>query len=173
MLLTERQQRLYDTIAAAARSGVVCPTNRAIAAASGMVSASAVADALGRLQRKGKVRVERYNRARVVHLPELGLATAQPAVASAMGLEPHWRLRLPGQGLTRERVPQRLALFAPPAPWRLRPEPLTWRPSSCQYIAGEPSADDRVKCGRPLAPFSAYCVEHHRLCHRPVPAELS
>jgi len=96
LLLTERQQRLYDSIAAAARAGEVCPTNKAIAAASGLVSASAVADALGRLQRKGKVRVERFNRARVVHLPDLGLATATPPVASPRGLAPHWRERLPG-----------------------------------------------------------------------------
>jgi SOS-response transcriptional repressor LexA len=91
LLLTERQQRLYDSIAAAARRGEVCPTNKAIAAASGLVSASAVADALGRLQRKGKLRVERFNRARVVHLPELGLKTATPPVASPRGLAPHWR----------------------------------------------------------------------------------
>lgn len=167
LLLTERQQKLYETIAAAARRGAVCPTNKAIAADSGLVSASAVADALGRLQRKGKVRVERFNRARVVHLPELGLSTAIPSVASPRGLAPHWRERLPGVPLPEPA--KRQAFFHPPASWRLNPKPLVWAPSSCQYIAGEPSAKDSVKCGKPLRPGSSYCAEHHALCNRPAP----
>lgn len=166
-LLTERQQRLYETIAEAARAGAVCPTNRAIAAASGLVSASAVADALGRLQRKGKVRVERFNRARVVHLPELGLATATPPVSSPRGLAPHWRERLPGVPLPEAAARQ--SFFNPPAAWRLQPEPLVWAPSSCQYIAGDPSADDSVKCGKPLRLGSSYCEAHHALCTRKDP----
>ncbi|HMB75812.1 MAG TPA: hypothetical protein VKN76_05405 [Kiloniellaceae bacterium] len=165
LLLTERQQRLYDSIAAAARAGEVCPTNKAIAAASGLVSASAVADALGRLQRKGKVRVERFNRARVVHLPDLGLATATPPVASPRGLAPHWRERLPGVPLPEPAA--RAAVFNPPAPWRLSPPPLDWAPARCQYIAGAPSADEACKCGKAVRPGSAYCPAHHALCHRP------
>lgn len=34
----------------------------------------------------------------------------------------------------------------------------------CQYIAGEPLADDSCKCNRPVDTRSAYCREHHRLC---------
>jgi hypothetical protein len=38
---------------------------------------------------------------------------------------------------------------------------------SCQYIAGEPSADDACKCGAPVAPGSSYCQEHRALCSAP------
>lgn len=31
----------------------------------------------------------------------------------------------------------------------------------CQWIEGEPSADDRCKCGAPRVAGSAYCPEHY------------
>lgn len=38
-------------------------------------------------------------------------------------------------------------------------------PMTCQYIAGDPSAEDACKCGKPVKEGSSYCPEHHGLCH--------
>ena len=35
-----------------------------------------------------------------------------------------------------------------------------WRPKACQWIAGEPSADDACKCGEPVTPGRPYCDAH-------------
>ncbi len=99
MVLSERQQAIYDTIKSAAIAGKVCPTNRMIAKLSGLASTSSVADAIGRLQRKGKLMVTRYNRARIVVFPDLDLATAEPPASTAMGQAPHWRPDRLGEGL--------------------------------------------------------------------------
>jgi hypothetical protein len=48
-------------------------------------------------------------------------------------------------------------------------------PRRCQWIAGEPSADDGCKCGRPVRPASSYCAAHHRRAWKagsPLPARL-
>ncbi len=92
MDLTATQQRLYNFILEAVTAGEVCPTNRAMAQRSGLVSASAVADTLGRLQRKGLISIKRYNRSRVVRLAD-GRQTAEPPAASPKGRWPHWRER--------------------------------------------------------------------------------
>ena len=41
-------------------------------------------------------------------------------------------------------------------------EPLIPGPpaKSCQWIEGEPSADDSCKCGAPVVPGRSYCAEH-------------
>ena len=39
-----------------------------------------------------------------------------------------------------------------------------WRPKTCQFIAGDPSADDKCKCGAKLKPGSSYCPEHDAMC---------
>ena len=35
---------------------------------------------------------------------------------------------------------------------------------ACQYIAGNPSADDACKCRRPAMPGSPYCEVHAAIC---------
>ncbi|ABC22939.1 hypothetical protein [Rhodospirillum rubrum] len=35
----------------------------------------------------------------------------------------------------------------------------------CQYLSGDPAR--RSFCDRPVRPGSAYCPDHHRLCHPP------
>lgn len=37
-------------------------------------------------------------------------------------------------------------------------------PRRCQYIKGEPSADDACKCLKPAVPGKPYCAEHQALC---------
>ena len=44
-------------------------------------------------------------------------------------------------------------------------------PRTCQYIAGEPSADDSCKCSLPAVPGGSYCVLHQAVCYVP-PAEV-
>lgn len=42
-----------------------------------------------------------------------------------------------------------------------------WRPATCQYIEGEPTADDQCKCRRPVwRPGAAFCWQHHKLVYR-------
>lgn len=38
---------------------------------------------------------------------------------------------------------------------------------TCQWIAGEPSADDACKCGAPTWPDSNYCPRHHEIAYQP------
>ena len=39
----------------------------------------------------------------------------------------------------------------------------------CQWISGEPSADDGCKCGAPVTdPLSPYCADHARRAVRPM-----
>ena len=162
MALSERQQAIYDTIKLAAIAGRVCPTNREIAKVSGLASTSSVADAIGRLQRQGKLMVTRYNRSRIVVFPDLDLATAEPPASTGMGQAPHWRSRLPGVSYLPDPPPP---MFPPPAPWRLQWRPQRWQPKTCQFIEGAPSRDDSVKCGKAVAPSSPYCDSHRARCY--------
>lgn len=43
---------------------------------------------------------------------------------------------------------------------------VTFTPHVCQWIEGEPSADDACKCGAPALSGSSYCAEHHARCYR-------
>ena len=171
MELTERQRRLYETIAVAARDGRVCPTNKDIAELSGLVSASAVADALGRLQKKGAVEVVRFNRSRIVRFPTLGLTTAEPPKPRSANRAPHWRQRNEADAGPTDR-PRGPAFFPPPALWRRSRRLARWKPASCQFIAGSPESGDARKCGRPVAPRSPYCERHHAVCYLPPPTSV-
>lgn len=44
-------------------------------------------------------------------------------------------------------------------------------PRTCQYIKGEPSADDSCKCGKPAEPGRPYCAEHFAICYTPLPVK--
>lgn len=160
MILTTLQECLYETVKAAAQAGEFCPTNRVLAERSGLVSASTVADALGRLQRKGLIEVRHRHARRVIQLPGLELGTAEPPPPPDK--EDLASLRAPL--LAARRASERERLFPAPKPWRKNPRFLHWRPATCQYIAGEPSTDDRIKCGAPVVPARAYCAEHLSLC---------
>lgn len=45
------------------------------------------------------------------------------------------------------------------------------RARTCQWIAGDPSADDACKCGKPTAPGSVYCPDHLARAFTPRTAE--
>ena len=166
MGLTERQRRLYETIVAAARAGEVCPTNRKIADISGLVSASAVADALGRLQKKGVVDIVRFNRARIVRFPQLSLETARPTDPALFGPASLDERSSDGEPAQRDTSrTTRKSFFPPRAPWRRQGKKSSWKPSRCQFIAGTPKDGDSGKCGRSVFKDSPYCEHHHRLCY--------
>ena len=41
-----------------------------------------------------------------------------------------------------------------------------WRPTACQFIAGDPRADETCKCGRPVwRAGAAFCAEHDKLVY--------
>lgn len=48
-------------------------------------------------------------------------------------------------------------------PPKSKPLPLS-QIHKCQYIAGDPSADDRCKCLQPAALGKPYCPEHYYKC---------
>ena len=164
MEFTPRQQKVLDIITDAAREGRVCPTNKAIAKMDGLSSASSVADAIRRLQRKGIIKVKRFNRARVVRLPDLDLQTAIPSSLGRAGRAPHWRNRKPGVDYSNKKVSRR-CLLPPPAAWRRKWPYLRWSPTRCQYFTGSPGYDDARKCGMPVIKGSPYCAFHHALCY--------
>ena len=164
MELTPRQRRLLDIITKAARAGRVCPTNKTIAEMDGLASASAVADTISRLQRKGLIEVERFNRARIIYLPDLDLQTATPTSVSQAGQAPHWRDREPGVDYSYK--PARRQRFFPPRPaWRRKWPWARWHPSRCQYYTGPSEFDGVQRCGRPVVKGSPYCASHHTLCY--------
>lgn len=47
--------------------------------------------------------------------------------------------------------------------------PVVFSHLRCQFIEGEPSADDTCKCNAPVKPGSSYCPEHHERCWLPPP----
>ncbi len=65
-----------------------------------------------------------------------------------------------GEAKRRRRVERRKALNERKE--AVEPLETDWRPRGCQWIEGEPSADDRCKCGKPVVPGASYCEPHLR-----------
>ncbi len=76
--MTQNEERLLAMIATAARARRMAPTNKEICAAFGWASFSSAAVAIKRLERKGRIKVTRYQTDRVIAIPQLGLTTAPP-----------------------------------------------------------------------------------------------
>jgi len=80
------EMMIYRALRDAADDGRPCPTADDL---SDLIGANAVATTVGvmqRLERRGPIQVERYQRARRVTIVETGAKTAEPANQS-----PHWR----------------------------------------------------------------------------------
>ncbi len=90
--LSPRQHELYDLLVAAAEAGSVCPTNEDLAWDMGWQSSSNPPKAIAAMESKGHLKVKRFNRARVVEIVELDIATAMPALSERESLT-HWRER--------------------------------------------------------------------------------
>lgn len=87
--MTPRQKTVFDAIVRAARAGLPCPTNSALAYAMGNVSVSVPAEVVRALEKAGRIKVVRGQCSRIVTIPELGISTAQVA------MQTHWRDRGP------------------------------------------------------------------------------
>ena len=70
----------------AADSGSPAPTCDELVERCGCNAVSTTADLVKRLERRGLIRVERYQRSRRIHVLATGKATAEP-----MNKRPHWR----------------------------------------------------------------------------------
>ena len=83
----------------------------------------------------------------------LGLPRRPPAVVNAKA---------------KERIAPKRPKIPPPPPKRV--ENGAFSPRTCQFIAGEATADDSCKCGAPVyeteAGRSSDCRVHHEICWR-------
>jgi len=185
--LTGLQDCLYRELVEVAAAGNVCPTNRALAERCGATAASSVADAFGRLRRKGLLAVVSFGRrGRIVTSTELGLTTAAPTTRRARssrgasrqnrheaaqegsalddeysGLETKGGAWVPPwcEAVLRAALPVRRDLGSPRAA-----NPRDWRLQLCQYIPDDPNPDDSCKCCAPVVAGAAYCEKHLRRC---------
>lgn len=87
-ILTPREQAVFDAIERAARAGEPCPDNMTLACIVDCESLATPVRNLQMLEKKGFVRVTRYQRARQVTIVASGLSTRAPADTTA-----HWRAR--------------------------------------------------------------------------------
>ena len=86
--LSWNELTIYRALADAAAAGAPCPTADALGALIRCASPSTTPTIVGRLERKGLIRVERYQRSRRVQIVATGDWTAEPPNQS-----PHWRER--------------------------------------------------------------------------------
>lgn len=84
----DADQIIMGALTSAAEQGAYCPTADDL---SDMIDSNAVSTTVAiihRLERRGLVKVERYQRSRRVTIVETGCSTAEPANKA-----PHWRVR--------------------------------------------------------------------------------
>lgn len=87
-LLTPRETVVFDAIKRAARAGEVCPSNLDLSALLDCESVATPTRYLKMLEKKGVVRVKRYQQGRTVSIVGTDLATREPASRTM-----HWRNR--------------------------------------------------------------------------------
>ena len=82
--------RVLTALSRAAAEGLVCPGNDALAGLSGVIGSATASGSVKRLERAGRIIVERGNNSRVVTIVATGKKTAGTISA------PHWRARAAG-----------------------------------------------------------------------------
>ena len=82
----ERDRRGLAILEFAAKEGQPCPKNETFCMRLGFASTSGPVAMLARLERKGMIRVQRFQRSRVVEIIASGKKTAAPENTT-----PHWR----------------------------------------------------------------------------------
>ena len=80
----------YQAVFAAAEAGAPCPSADDLAEALGFRSVSGTVDVLHRLERRGLIKVDRYQRGRQVTIVSTGKKTAEPSCRVS-----HWRIARP------------------------------------------------------------------------------
>lgn len=81
----ERDRAGLAMLERAANKGLPCPTDMFFCGVLGFKSTSSPVQMLARLKRRGLIRVQRFQRARIVEIVESGRKTAEPKNTT-----PHW-----------------------------------------------------------------------------------
>ena len=84
----ERDRRGFAMLKFAANEGQPCPKNETFCMELGFASTSGPVAMLARLERKGMIRVQRFQKSRMVEIIASGKKTAEPENTT-----PHWRAR--------------------------------------------------------------------------------
>ncbi len=80
-------ERLIETLTRIAREGKPCPTNDSLAEELYISRAGTIAKVMERAENAGLIRVESFQRGRIVTIVQLGISTSEiPRI-------PHWRTR--------------------------------------------------------------------------------
>jgi hypothetical protein len=82
----QRIDRLYDLLRRNAASGKECPSNEDLMVYFGANKTSTVVGWFHALEQDGRIRVERFQRGRIVHIVATGQLTAYSGART-----PHWR----------------------------------------------------------------------------------
>lgn len=86
--LTVSERIVYDELRRAADACEPCPRNEDLAELAGFTSLGGIADLVRKLERKGMIEAERFQKTRQVCIVETGKCTARP-----LNTAPHWRNR--------------------------------------------------------------------------------
>lgn len=158
-----RDEALLAMIVETAEAGAVMPTNMALRNRFGRTSTAPIVDSLKRLIDAGRIIVTRTNDTRVVTVVATGKSTAN-RLAEREALYRERQMAADEKVAAREAARQLKAAIkeseAPPAPEVpvMFGSPSPFR--TCQWIDGEPSADDACKCGQPTHGLTSYCEPH-------------
>lgn len=95
----ERDREGLVILMRAANQGLPCPSNEHFCAALGFKSSSAVVYMMDRLQRRGLIKVQRFQRSRVVEIVLSGKKTATPKNTT-----PHWQDKRKASDMLREKA---------------------------------------------------------------------
>lgn len=103
--LSQSEQIVYEALFQAAEQCEPCPKNEDLAEMTGFNSLGGIADLVGRLEKKGLIEAERFQRTRQVRIVATDKWTARP-----INTAPHWRNRpkempTPAQHTIRQREP--------------------------------------------------------------------
>lgn len=143
---------LYRWLVQCAAAGVTCPGNVEIAKRYAFASGATAVKAIGRLEKDGRITVQRGWTARQVTITATGASTAEIRQASR-------RARKAPQPGHRSILP-------------LGPRAIGPTGRQCQWIDGEPEGDDSCKCLRRTAERGgSWCAAH--LTRVYLPAEVA
>lgn len=154
--LTPTQAIILGLLRNDADAGRLASSNAALAKGSGCCYSN-VSDHLRRLTGRGFFRIERAGLGlRVVIFPD-GAATASPSAVARQTRKTKRGVReLQSQHLARQQRQQSGEAGIMIRPWGAPQAPAR----TCQWIEGQPTADDGCKCGAPSAPRASYCPTH-------------
>lgn len=163
--LRESDLKVFAHIEQAANASAPCPRLIDLAVAGGMETVDQAKSSIDRLARAGRIRV--LARARslpaVIQVCATGARTAGDLPDAEMAKR-RWILSS-AQG--RAENAERRRNGGEPRALAIRPGFAGGPAQTCQYIEGEPTADDSCKCGKPSAPGFSWCADHKAVVYQP------